>query len=177
MTTLLLVGSSIFEAWTALGAQAPGYTIRNRAIGGTVTRYWREHLAEVLASETPDAVLFYCGSNDLNDQIAEPEIVANTLACRDSVRQTLPAAAFAYFGIIKAPQKLGRWDAIDRVHSGIRAGLPTVDLFVDTDRVFVANGHPIESFYVKDGLHLTAAAYTALAAQALPQITAWLGAR
>ncbi len=177
MTALLLVGSSIFEAWTALGAQAPGYSIRNRAIGGTVTRFWREHLAEVLASESPDAVLFYCGSNDLNDQIAEPEIVANTLACRDIVRQTTPAAAFAYFGIIKAPQKLGRWDAIDRVHAGIKTGLPTADLFVDTDPVFVSDGRPVEPFFVEDGLHLTAAAYAALAAQALPQITAWLEAR
>lgn len=177
MTTLLLIGSSIFEAWTALGAQAPGFTIRNRAIGGTVTAYWRDHLAEVLATETPDAVLFYCGSNDLNDRVAEPEIVATTLACRDVVRQTSPAVAFAYFGIIKAPQKLGRWDAIDRVHTGIRAGLPTADLFVDTDPVFVADGRPVEPFYVEDGLHLTAAAYTALASQALPLITAWLESR
>lgn len=177
MTTLLLTGSSIFEAWTALGTQAPGFIIRNRAIGGTVTAYWREHLADVLATETPDAVLFYCGSNDLNDQIAEPEIVANTLACRDILRQSSPAVAFAYFGIIKAPQKLGRWDAIDRIHAGIKAGLPATDLFVDTDPVFVSDGRPVESLYVDDGLHLTSAAYTALASQALPQITAWLEAR
>ncbi len=174
MTTLLLIGSSIFEAWTMLGAQAPGYVIRNRAVGGAVTAQWVEWLPEVLAQEASEAVLFYCGSNDLNDGVPEPAIVANTLACRQAVHDLAPDARFVYFGIIKAPQKLGKWDVIDRLHAAIRAGLPAEDLFVDTDPVFLRSGSPVESFFVEDRLHLTEDAYAALAAEALPRITTWL---
>lgn len=174
---VLLVGSSIFEAWRDLPAQAPDFTVRNRAIGGTVTAHWRQTLADVLIEEQPDVVLFYCGSNDLNDVVPETEIVANTLACRAIVARALPAARFVYFGIIKAPQKLGRWDAIDRVHAAIRAELPARDLFIDTDPVFLSDGRPVEPFFVEDRLHLTPEAYAALAADAVPRISAWLTAR
>ncbi|HRF47099.1 MAG TPA: GDSL-type esterase/lipase family protein [Anaerolineales bacterium] len=176
MTTLLLIGSSIFEAWRELPTQAPGYVIRNRAVGGTVTAQWVEWLPEVLAQEAPAAVLFYCGSNDLNEGVPEPAIAANTLACRQVVHDLAPEARFAYFGIIKAPQKLGKWDVIDRVHAAIRAELPARDLFIDTDPVFVRDGRPVEPFFVEDRLHLTPEAYAALAADAVPRISAWLTA-
>ena len=103
--------------------------------------------------------------------------MANTLACRGSLERVRPGCRFVYFGIIKAPQKLGRWDAIDRVQAGIRAGLREQDLVIDTDPVFVVDGRPVESYYVEDRLHLTAEAYTALAAYALPRIAVWLTAR
>ena len=77
MKTILLVGSSIFEQWSNMKNFAPGYTVKNRAIGGTITSYWTEHLADVLTAESPNAVLFYCGRNDINNGVLEENIIEN----------------------------------------------------------------------------------------------------
>jgi lysophospholipase L1-like esterase len=176
MKRVLLVGSSIFEQWTDLTEIAADAPVVNRAIGGTITADWVLCLAGVLSAESPDAVLFYCGSNDINAGVAEDEIVANVVRCRQILAAYSPETAFAYFGIIKAPQKLGKWDLIDRLNNAIHSNLPAGDLYVESNDVFVQNGRPVARCYIEDGLHLTDEAYESLAAYARPLISDWLGA-
>ena len=87
-----------------------------------------------------------------------------------------PQTAFAYFSIIKAPQKMGKWDLIDRLNGAIRSELLPGDLYVESNDVFVQDGRPVQRFYIEDGLHLTGEAYETLAAYARPLVTEWLGA-
>jgi lysophospholipase L1-like esterase len=174
MKTILLVGSSIFEQWRNLDGFGGGIAVRNRAVGGTLTSYWRVHLSEVVRAETPDAVLFYCGSNDLNENVPPEETIANTFFCRQVVRQLQPEAKFSYFSIIKAPQKKGKWALVERLNAAIQAGLPVGDLYVETNRVFWKARRPVARYFVEDGLHLTDEAYAALSANSVPLITRWL---
>jgi lysophospholipase L1-like esterase len=175
MKTILLVGSSIFHAWGEAKGLAPGQRIVNRAIGGTITSYWVESLSGVLAEESPDVTMLYCGSNDLNNDVSDQEIIANVAQCCSMAHAQSPAARFAYFGIIKAPEKLGKWDRIDRINATIRDALPDGDLYVETNDVFFPEGKPVERFYVEDGLHLTEEAYTEMAAYAQPILAEWMG--
>ncbi len=175
MKRVLLVGSSIFEAWRSLTEISPEAPVVNRAVGGTITADWVQRFANVLCAESPDVVLFYCGSNDINADVAEDEIVANVARCRQIVAAYSPETAFAYFGIIKAPQKLGKWDLIERLNGAIRRNLPAGDLYVESNDVFVQHGRPMERFYIEDGLHLTEDAYEALATYARPMVSDWLG--
>ncbi len=175
MKKIILVGSSIFEAWGIPAGLDRTYAIRNRAVGGTITSYWRHSILPALANENPDAVLYYCGSNDINENIAPQDIIANTLHCRQLIRSAYPAARFGYFGIIKAPQKLGKWDLIDSLNSTIQLNLAADDLYLESNHVFLENGHPLEQYYLEDGLHLTSEAYAALSAYSTPIITRWLG--
>ena len=109
MAEILLVGSSIFQAWTCAGQLAPGRVVANRAVGGTTTGYWVERLGEILAAESPDSILMYCGSNDVSQGVPEQRIIENVSRCRQVARRQSPRAALAYFGIIKAPEKAGKW--------------------------------------------------------------------
>ena len=177
MKRVLLVGSSIFEQWSDLTEIAPGVPVINRAVGGTITADWTQCLAGLLEAESPDAVLLYCGSNDINAGVAEDEIVANVMHCRRIVADQLPQPAFANFSIIKAPQKLGKWDTIDRLNEAIRHGLPVGDLYVESNDVFVNDDLPVERFYLEDGLHLTQEAYDTLATYARPLVADWLNKR
>ena len=176
MKTILLVGSSIFEQWSNMKDFALGYTVKNRAIGGTTTSYWTEHLADVLTAESPNAVLFYCGSNDINNGVLEENIIANVSQCYKIVHDLSPATVFAYFSIIKAPQKSGKWELIDRLSSSIRIGFPVDDLYVETNDVFFGDRLPVDRFFVDGGLHLTSEAYATLSAYARPLISNWIGA-
>ena len=174
MKTILLAGSSIFQQWGNAAGIAPDAVVRNRAIGGTVTSYWLEHLARMLMDESPDAVLFYCGSNDVSREIPEAEIVANVLGCRRILQDQSWTARMAYFSIIKAPQKKGNWDLIDRLNCAIREGLFDGDLYVETNAVFFRDECPVTRLFVEDGLHLTDRAYVELSEYARPHISAWL---
>lgn len=142
----------------------------NRAKGGTITAYWVKHLAAVLSDVAPDAVLFYCGSNDLNAEVPDETIVVNVLKCRAA----MPQVAFAYFSIIKAPQKHGKWERIDAINAAIAAQLSPSDLYVECNAVFFPESEPASHFFVEDGLHLNADAYDALAVYARPRLAAWM---
>lgn len=176
MKKLLLVGSSIFADWHNLKQLASHFTISNRAVGGTMTAYWQEHLAAVVTEEAPDVVLFYCGSNDLNDAVPAEVIRAQTLQCCAIVHQCASNAALAYFSIMKAPQKQGKWELIDALNESIRRALPDGDLYIETNAVVFGDEQPVDTFFVEDGLHLTSDAYAALDAYAAPRIVAWLEA-
>lgn len=168
------MGSSIFEQWMCVQNAVPGCHVVNRAIGGTVTAFWAEHLAAVLAEESPDFVLFYCGSNDLNAEVSDAAIVANVLACRATLKALVPHAKLAYFGIIKAPQKLGKWEQIEAIHAQLAQGLLPSDLYVESNAVFFSDNAPVEHFFIEDGLHLTDDAYAALTDYAQPLLAEWI---
>lgn len=162
MSKILLVGSSIFEEWKTVHQASPGNIVVNCAVGGTTTEYWLNHLAGVLLRERPDICWYYCGSNDLNQGTASAEIIANTAAARAILYKYCLTAAFVYFGIIKAPQKEGKWDLIEQVNDDVKSGLRDGDRFVDTNAVFLRDGKPVASFFRDDGLHITDVGYAAL---------------
>jgi lysophospholipase L1-like esterase len=172
--TILIIGSSIFEQWAGVQAAVPGCCVVNRAIGGTVTAFWAEHFATVLADESPDFVLFYCGSNDLNAEVPDDAIVANVLACRVTLHALAPKAKLAYFGIIKAPQKLGKWEQIEQINAAIAQRLAPGDLYVESNAVFFPGDSPVAHFFIDDGLHLTDDAYAALSEYAQPLLADWI---
>jgi lysophospholipase L1-like esterase len=153
---------------------APSHRVVNCAVGGTITQYWKDHLVAAMVAELPHAVLFYCGSNDLNQDIPETVIVDNVVQCRALVRRQSPTCLFAYFGIIKAPQKEGKWELIDRLNATIRSALPPGDLYVETNAVFCREGSPVSRLFVEDGLHLTDEAYALLSLYARPMLSDWM---
>jgi lysophospholipase L1-like esterase len=174
MSKVILTGSSIFQAWTSAADAVQGREVVNRAVGGTITAYWVENLSQVLTDEAPDAVLLYCGSNDVSAEVPPEEIIRNTALCRALIRRHSAEVQFAYFGIMRAPQKEGKWDLIDRINAAVRSRLEAEDLYVEPNDVLVDGGVPIARYFVEDGLHLTQEAYAALGAYAAPRLSDWL---
>jgi lysophospholipase L1-like esterase len=172
--TVLVIGSSIFEQWACVHDAAPDCRVVNRAIGGTITAFWTEHLATVLTEESPDFVLFYCGSNDLNAEVPSEAIIANVLACRATLQALAPDARLAYFGIIKAPQKLGKWEQIEQINAAIGAQLAPGDLSIESNVVFFPESAPLAHYFTDDGLHLTDKAYLDLTDYARPLLAEWI---
>ena len=141
----VLVGSSIFEQWHTASEAFPEHTVVNRAVSGTTTGYWLTHLPAVLNEEMPDAVCLYCGSNDLNQDVPRAEIVENITKCSAILQDHPSCPQFAYFSIMKAPQKKGKWDLIDNINATVRSRLPAGDVFVDLNKIFFVDGRPVDS--------------------------------
>jgi lysophospholipase L1-like esterase len=179
MCNALVIGSSIFEQWENIASVMPNCAVKNRALGGTITGYWTERLPKMLAQElrdstSPDVVLFYCGSNDLNHDVSESEIIGNIKTCRAILSQYVPQARFVYFGIIQAPQKLGKWEMIDRINASVAENLLAGDLYIESNVVFLQGGQPVAEYFIEDDLHLNSEAYDALCTYAKPFLSAWL---
>lgn len=174
MQSILLVGSSIFKAWTQAIDSFPNYKIVNRAVDGTTTSYWVETMHDVLVADSPDVILYYCGSNDLNCEIPEETILTNVRECRMIISNYSHSIKFAYFSIIKAPQKVGKWNVIDELNKNIMSSLYSDDMHVDSNAVFFHGGNPVKKWFIEDGLHLTSEAYDQLSRYAVPLIDKWL---
>jgi hypothetical protein len=66
---------------------------------------------------------------------------------------------------------------MDGLNAAVREALPGSDLYLATSPIFFAEGWPAGRYFVEDGLHLTADAYSSLAAYALPHVkTGWMQA-
>lgn len=174
MNKILLTGSSIFEQWESAAQAAPGHEVVNRAVGGTTTGDWIETLADVLEHEKPDMLWMYCGSNDLCGEPIPDSVADNVITCRRIACGHNPKMRFAYFSIIKAPQKKGLWERIDNINSDIRSRLLPEDLFVDLNKLFFVDGTPVRELFVEDELHLTAASYDAMVKLTGPLMQKWL---
>ncbi|MFA6294391.1 MAG: GDSL-type esterase/lipase family protein [Victivallales bacterium] len=174
MKKILFVGSSIFEGWKNAIDLIPDCIAANRAVGGTKTADWVRLLPDIIVSETPDAILYYCGSNDLSYDIPKERILDNVRDFRMIMCKKAPFARLAYFGIIKSPQKTGKWDVIDTLNKNISSMLQEGDLYLDPNEVFFHAGAPVARFYIEDGLHMTDEAYLRLSDYAAPIINGWL---
>lgn len=88
------------------------------------------------------------------------------------MRDKLGQTAFVFLSIIKAPQKMDRWDMVDEVNTQISQLAPTYPRFayIDINPVFFTEGQPRMEFYVADQLHLTLPAYVALGAYLAPHV-------
>ncbi|MEO0514711.1 MAG: GDSL-type esterase/lipase family protein [Planctomycetota bacterium] len=177
---VLLVGSSIFEDW----GEGPRDVFRradvvNAAIGGTQTVDWLPRVEEVLREHRPDVLCVYCGSNDLSHGRPAGQVADHLREWRNRVEAFDPAIAFVYFSILKCPEKAGRYDDIDTVHASVRQHARPGDHFVDVNPVMLIDAEPPqhpEGFFLDDGVHLTARAYTAMAERARVELAdaAWV---
>lgn len=163
MPRIVLIGSSIFAEWQSVADIDPTATWLNRAVGGTITADWTGPLRQILRETQPDQLWYYCGSNDINHNLAAQDIAARTTHCRQVLHQFNPTIPFIYFDIIKAPQKMGRWDLVDQINTAVRDQLSPIDRAVDTNAVFLEKGKPVAAYFREDDLHITPAGYTALA--------------
>ena len=172
---LLLIGSSIMEVWHNFSSLMPGWQVVNRAIGGTTTTYWVERLAAILAEEQPDAVFCYVGSNDVATGASTDDVGEGFRRIREILTAYDSSIPFACLAIIKAPQRVGRFDEIAAANETERKALQPGDLWIDSDPFFLtADDAPIARHYVEDGLHLTTDAYLELTQHVAPDLRDWL---
>ena len=172
---LLLIGSSIMEVWHNFSSLMPGWHVVNRAIGGTTTTYWVERLAAILAEEQPDAVFCYVGSNDVATGASTDDVGEGFRRIREILTAYDSNIPFACLAIIKAPQRLGRFDEIAAANAMERKALQPGDLWIDSDPFFLtADDAPIARHYVEDGLHLTTDAYLELTRHVATDLRDWL---
>jgi hypothetical protein len=171
---VLVVGSSIFEAWTDVADHMAPLPAFNRSIGGSKTANILEH-ADALILYKPAVVVMYTGINDLSEGVSREDVESNLAQLFAVINDKLPETHIVYAGAIKSHVAPQNWELIDGTNATIQALAaknPSLD-YVDLRPVIYDESGEIRPGMVQpDGLHLEAAAYAEFAKQVKPFIDA-----
>lgn len=159
---IVFVGSSIFDNWKTVTQDMEPMPVLNRAIGGTVTKDQLQYVNQLTLKYKPRVVVYYCGSNDINNDLTADEIFNNFRAFVDAVAAELPGAKVIFVSINRAPQKKARWNVVDETNAKVKAyaGDDARVVYVDVNpALFDSNGDPRLDLYLADQLHFKPAGY------------------
>ena len=124
---VLFVGSSIFREWREtrdFGNDFHPLPVLNRAFGGSTA--YEQLLPTVLDATVfphdPSVLVYYCGSNDLNEGLSPSHICDSFARWSLQVRKrsTNDAVEILFVSINRAPQKQPVWQALDETNALIK---------------------------------------------------------
>ena len=161
---ILFIGSSSFTKWTDVQAYFPGYTIINRAFGGSTLPEVIGYADDIIFPYKPKQVVIYCGENDLaSSDTVTPTIVLNRFKqLFGIIRNKLGNINITYVSIKPSPSRKKILARDELANDMIRKFLKTksntgfVDVYhpmIDKDRVI--NG----AIFTSDSLHMNAKGY------------------
>ena len=185
---VVFVGSSIFREWREardFAADLAPLPAVNRAFGGSTARdQLRDDIMEAIVfPHEPRVLVYYCGSNDLNEGESPRRIRDAFVSWSEKARARLDGrrnenenvvsssrVTIVFVSINRAPQKKPLWDALDETNRLVKAYCEArgdTHAFVDVDPALFEDGArmtvPKTSLFRDDGLHFepSAAAYEA----------------
>ena len=163
---ILFIGSSIFRQWTNVVADMSPLPVFNRAFGGSRTSDLLERVGQLVLPYAPKVIVYYGGSNDINNREPATAIFGRIYDFERRVRARLPDTRIIFVAIDRAPQKRERWDVVDAANALIRdycAVTPGLK-FVDANPVtHDTKGEARLELYRGDRLHFTPAVYAGFA--------------
>jgi lysophospholipase L1-like esterase len=161
---ILFIGSSSFTRWTDVSNYFPGYTIVNRAFGGSTLPDVIRYFYEVVIPYSPKQIFIYCGENDLanSESVTVDDVVIRFKTLYAMIRANYPKVMVDYVSIKPSPVREKIQDKVKAANKEINAFLKKEKnaAFIDIyDALLDPNGKMREELYVKDRLHLNADGY------------------
>ena len=161
---ILMVGSSIFRKWTTCTNDLAPLPVVNRAFGGSETPDQLFFFDQIVPSSHAAVVVWYCGSNDVNDKATPAAILHNTAEWIQQTQTALPQVRIVLVSVIRAPQKRGagflaQVDEVNRGLAKLAGSIPNVTYADVNPSLETPLGEPLIECYVPDKLHLTPKGY------------------
>lgn len=172
---ILMVGSSIFARWESCTNDLAPFPVRNRAFGGSQTTDQLFFFDQIVPTSHAALIVWYCGSNDVNEKRPPEVIVKNTREWIERTHAALPQSYIVLVSVINAPQKreAGYQAQVKEVNKGLSqlaASIPNVAYADVNPALENAMGEPVMDCYVKDKLHLTPEGYRRMTSVLRPLI-------
>ena len=133
----------------------------NQAFAGARMHSVFNAMDKLIIPYNPEIIVYYCGSNDINDGAEASDILSGFEKFVFAVRDKLPLTIVYFVSINKAPQKMDKWKIIDDSNEKIRNWCKNTDrlYFIDINPPFLIDGQPRAELFLEDGLHLQPEAY------------------
>jgi lysophospholipase L1-like esterase len=158
---IVFAGSSIFYFWTTLVDDMAPLPVINQAFAGARMHSVFNAMDKLIVPYNPKIIVYYCGSNDINDGADASDILSGFEKFVSSVRDKLPSTIVYFISINKAPQKMAKCAVIDDSNEKINKWCKKTDglYFIDINPHFFICGQSRTDLFFEDGLHFQPEAY------------------
>ena len=158
---IVFVGSSIFHFWTTLADDMAPLPVINQAFAGARMHSVFNAMDKLIIPYNPKIIVYYCGSNDINDGAESSDILSGFEKFVSAVKDKLPSTIVYFVSINKAPQKMDKWNVIDDSNHKIKNWCKNTNrpYFIDINPPFIIEGQSRTDLYLDDRLHFKPEAY------------------
>ncbi len=159
---VLFTGSSSIRFWKSLDEDMKPLKVLNRGFGGAHIAHVNYHFEDVVKRYNPEAIVFFCGTNDLTALKTPEETIDDFKIFQQKVRDVFPSAHIFVIGIKPTPARLYLENEEMEYNKFISDMSQDDELltFIDIwDAMLTSEGKRIPELFVEDGLHINAEGY------------------
>ena len=158
----LFIGSSSIRLWRTLKEDMKPLKVINRGFGGAHTKHINRHLDKIVLPYQPKAIIFFCGSNDINGWNPPQDVFAEFKIFFNSIKKVLPKTKVFAIGIQPSPSRFSQrsrqqeWN--DAVNNLAKSDPNLV--YIDVSSAMLSsNNLPMLELYTEDTLHMNQKGY------------------
>jgi len=161
---IVFTGSSSFRMWENIQSDFPGYTIINRAFGGSTLPEVIHYAKDVILPYKPRQVIIYCGDNDLasSETVTADMVVKRFQTLFYLVRKALPKTTISFVSIKPSPSREHLLPKMKLANASIKRFLSTqkstsfIDVFTP---MLGKDKKPRPDIFLEDNLHMNRKGY------------------
>ena len=158
----LFIGSSSIRLWQSLEEDMKPLKVINRGFGGAHTKHINRHLDKIVLPYKPKAIIFFCGSNDINGLNSPQDVFAEFQTFFNSVKKELPKTKVFAISIQPSPSRLDQRQRQQEWNDAVR-NLAKSDpnlVYIDVSSPMLSpNNMPRLELYSDDKLHMNKNGY------------------
>ena len=159
---ILFAGSSSIRFWSSLEEDMNPLKVLNRGFGGAHIAHVNFHFNEVIKPYTPQAIVFFCGTNDIAALKTPEETIDDFKIFLTKVRNNLPNTHVFVIGI-KPSVARDYLKEEELTYNNTILEMSQKDkllTFVDVwEPMLTEDGKPNPDLFVEDGLHMNEKGY------------------
>jgi lysophospholipase L1-like esterase len=159
---IVFVGSSSIRLWETLQQDFPGLPVINRAFGGSKIHEVAAFADRVVLPYRPRLIVFYAGTNDLNDGLRVERVFADYQRFVRLVHAALPDTRIAFISVAPNPARWHLRRAMQRLNRKVASYSrtdPRLDFIDVWSAMLGSEGRPRPDIYVEDRLHMNEKGY------------------
>lgn len=160
---VLFTGSSSIRLWTTLEQDMEGFKVLNRGFGGSTIHEVLKYAPRYLANHRPDAIVFYCGENDINDRASAGLVYERFLAFVDFFDREFPDVEMVYISMKPSASRWSQWGefkACDELIKAFVTSRSDIEYMDSGMSMFDENNELKKDIFLADSLHMNAKGYS-----------------
>ncbi len=159
---ILFTGSSSIRFWDSLEKDMEPLEVLNRGFGGAHISHVIHHFKEIIEPYNPEAIVFFCGTNDLTALKTPEETINDFKKFLNLVRKNFKNIKVYVIGIKPSISRL-YLDEEERIYNNSISDLADEDPFLEYIDVWNSmlneDGTRMSELYIEDGLHMNKKGY------------------
>lgn len=161
---ILLIGSSSFTYWKDVNDYFPGYSILNRAFGGSTLKDQIRYVSDVVFPYNPREILIYCGENDFaeSDTVSVRTVVNRFTQLYTLIRDKYKDVKIVFVSMKPSPSRrhlMPKYAEANRLINDFLKMQKATGFINVYDKMLKPDGEPMDDIFREDKLHMTAKGY------------------